>query len=94
MQGSNGVNVSNMQSALQGKSVSSTVYWDTGFGCAIAATIAQFIAALLSYIAPFSAPASSGDADKPAEAIPAATVVASAEATPAAVVVASEPPTV
>ena len=77
-------------------SVSSTVYWDTGFGCAIAATITQFIAALLAYIAPYSTPASSGDAgavEKPAEAIPAA-VVASAEAVPAAVVVASEPPTV
>ena len=70
-----------MQSFYQGQiGVNSTVQWDTGFGCAIAATIAQFISALLAYISPASAPAAEAAApaaDKPAEPVPAAVVVAS-----------------
>lgn len=73
--------MNNVQNAVKNlPGVSSTVTWDTGFGCAIAATIAQFISALLAYISPASAPAADAAApaaDKPAEAVPAAVVVAS-----------------
>jgi hypothetical protein len=81
-QGTNAVNVKNVQDMVNGNmptpdlgiSFSSSVTWDSGFGCAIAATIIQFVALLLAIIAPAPAtPAAS--TDKPAEATPAAVVV-------------------
>ena len=83
-QGNNAVNVSNVQSMVNGNmptldlggvSISSSVTWDSGFGCAIAATIIQFVALLLAIIAPAPAPAPAASTDKPAEATPAAVVM-------------------